>query len=176
MREVLKMMMPEERWDSEHMARTPERFLRMMEEMTNSEPHAFEFTSFKSDSSEMVVIGEIGFTSLCAHHLAPFIGHAHVAYVPDGRIAGLSKFARTVRFMSKGLWTQEELTTEIVNFLEEQLNPQGIAVIMTAEHFCMTIRGVQAPGTKTTTSAMRGVFLDPGQRAREEFLSLIGAK
>jgi GTP cyclohydrolase I len=99
----------------------------------------------------------------------PFFGEAWVGYVPDKKIAGLSKLPRTVEWFSKGLWTQEDLTSEIAVFLEEELKPIGVAVLMTGEHLCMTIRGVESPGVITTTSEMRGCFLDPEKQARMEF-------
>lgn len=158
-------------WGDVHMERTPARFANMLLELTT--PVAFEFTTFPSTIDEMVVVQDIPFYTLCAHHIIPFFGYAHVAYVPDGTIAGLSKFARTVKYFAKGLWVQEELTAQIADFLEQKLQPRGVAVVMQAEHLCMTMRGVQVPGAKTTTSAMRGVFLDPEREARAEFLSLI---
>jgi GTP cyclohydrolase I len=122
----------------------------------------------------MVIVRDIPFVTLCAHHLVPFMGHAHVAYVPGSKLAGLSKFKRLVNYYSKGCWNQETLTQEIATALEEHLvDPVGVAVIMTAEHLCMTIRGAQSPGTTTTTSCMRGCFADHAKKARQEFLYLL---
>lgn len=157
--------------DSEHFIETPARMVRMLLELTR--PEKFNFTTFKSPHDEMVVVSPIHFYSLCAHHVIPFFGTAHVAYIPQGRIAGLSKIARVVKYYSKGLWTQEDLTFTIAEVIEEVLKPRGTGVVMKAEHLCMSMRGVQSPGTKTTTSIMRGVFLDPKKQARHEFLELI---
>lgn len=158
--------------DSEHYKGTPKRFIKMLDELTA--PEDFKFTMFQSNHDEMVTVSPIPFYSLCAHHMIPFFGEAHVAYVPHGAIAGLSKIARTVKYFSRSLWVQEDLTWTIAEHLEERLSPLGVAVIMKAEHLCMTMRGVQSPGTKTTTSIMRGVFIDPDKEARHEFLRIIG--
>lgn len=159
--------------DSEHALETPERFVAMLRDMTAREE--FKFTTFENreESHEMIVIDNLPFYTLCNHHVVPFFGFAHVAYVPDKKIAGLSKFARTVKHFAKGLWVQENLTTEIADFLEDKLEPQGLGVILKAEHMCMTMRGVQVPGSKTTTSAMRGVFADHDRTAKAEFLAFV---
>lgn len=172
MEDLLDYIIPEDERDSEHYIGTPKRFVQMLEDMTTPKP--FEFTTFESHHDEMIIVSPIPFYSLCAHHLVPFFGDAHVAYLPQGRIAGLSKLARTVRSFSRGLWTQEDLTWAITEHLEENLDPLGVGVVMKAEHLCMTMRGVESPGSRTTTSIMRGVFLNPEKHAREEFLSLIG--
>lgn len=158
-------------WNSQHMEKTPERFVKMLRELTT--PEEFEFTTFHSSADEMIVIRDIDFVSVCAHHIVPFIGKAHIAYVPQGKIAGLSKFARLVKNLAKDLTVQEELTTRIANALYLELDPKGIAVVMQAEHLCMTIRGVQSPGTLTVTSSMMGVFADHTRLARQEFMSII---
>jgi GTP cyclohydrolase I len=121
----------------------------------------------------MVVVRNITFTSLCNHHVVPFMGVAHIAYVPKNAVAGLSKFARVVRHFGRQLQVQERLTAEIADFLEGTLSPRGVGVVVEAEHLCMTIRGVHSPGTLTTTSAMRGVFSDHDRTAKAEFLNLI---
>ena len=159
-------------WESEHYNGTPNRFMRMLRELTM--PEEFDFTTFRSESDNMVVIKDIEFVSLCAHHIVPFMGVCHIAYIPRGHIAGLSKFARLVKNCAKTLTVQEELTHLIAGEIEEYLNPLGVGVIMEAEHLCMTIRGVQSPGTKTITSSMSGVFLDENKGARQEFLRLAG--
>jgi GTP cyclohydrolase IA len=156
----------------EHLRGTPERFLKMLRDLT--QPEEFTFTTFETRSNEMVIVKDIDFVSLCAHHIIPFIGKAHVAYVPQGKIAGLSKIARVVKNKAKTLTVQEELTTEIANEIYGHLEPQGLAVVLEAEHMCMTIRGVQSPGTTTITSSMSGVFADHNRLARSEFLQLIG--
>lgn len=157
--------------ESDHLVETPARYAKMMRELTTSDE--FTFTTFESPHDEMIILSPIPFYSLCAHHLVPFFGEAHVAYIPQGRIVGLSKIARVVKYYSRGLWVQEDLSYTIADVLEQELKPRGTAVVMKAEHLCMTMRGVQSPGTKTTTSVMKGVFLDPEKRAREEFLQLI---
>lgn len=173
LRTILKTVIPNENWDDAHHRDTPRRFIRMLQELTTPDPDAFTFTTFPSKANEMVVIQDIRFTSLCAHHMLPFTGKAHIAYIPDTVIAGLSKFARTVQYMAKGLWVQEELTEEVCNFLQENLDPKGVAVIMAARHSCMEIRGALAEGAVTTTSAIRGVFGDESRGARQEFLGLL---
>ncbi len=161
-----------------HMKDTPKRWARSLKEMTT--PQDFKFTTFEHDGdSEMVAVGPIKFYSLCAHHVLPFFGEAFVAYIPKGKVAGLSKLARVVKETSKGLWVQENLTTEIADLLEENLDPIGAAVVMKAEHLCMTMRGVKEPGARTTTSEMRGAFLTPtieGANPREEFFGIINGQ
>lgn len=170
-RDFLSRAIPKSQWEgNQHLAGTPERFVRMLEELTVAED--FNFTTFKNDlaKDEMIVIKDIPFVSLCAHHLIPFSGYAHIGYIPTTVIAGLSKFPRAVKFWSKGLWTQEDLTDAIAHYLWDMLEePLGLGVLMEAEHMCMTIRGVQAPGVKTITATMLGVFLDPERQARTEF-------
>lgn len=158
--------------DGEHFGKTPERFVKMLEELTT--PQDFDFTIFDSNADEMIVIKDIDFVSMCAHHIVPFMGKCYIAYVPAGQIAGLSKFARTVKNLAKDLTVQEELTNDIALFLMNKLDPKGLAVVMEAEHLCMTIRGVQSPGTMTITSSMKGIFADHTRQARSEFLHLIG--
>lgn len=172
--DLLAEIISEDDQDSEHFEGTPARFVRMLRELTT--PEDFTFTTFESNHDEMIIESPINFYSLCAHHVIPFFGAAHVAYIPQGKIAGLSKLARTVTSFAKGLWTQEDLTWQIVEHLEENLETKNIAVVMQAEHLCMTMRGAKAPGTKTTTSIMRGVFLDPNKQARTEFFQLIDGK
>lgn len=157
--------------NGEHGRDTPRRLVKMLHELTT--PEEFNFTTFESTTDEMIIVKDIGFVSLCAHHTAPFMGKAHIAYVPDRRIAGLSKFARAVRYCAKAFTVQEELTQDIYIMLEDALSPQGLGVVLEAEHLCMAIRGVQAPGTKTITSKMGGVFADHTKLARGEFLELI---
>jgi len=168
-----------EAWDpinNPHMKDTPARYVRALKEILVP-GDGFTFTTFPNDkeTSEMVVVGPIRYHSVCAHHVLPFFGDAWVAYIPDKKIGGLSKFARTVKWMAKGLWTQEDLTSEIATYLEENLDPLGVAVLMDGEHLCMTIRGIQTAGTVTTTSELRGVFLKPrpGANPRQEFYNAI---
>jgi len=126
---------------------------------------------FEEDHNEMVLVKDIEVYSLCEHHLLPFVGKAHVGYIPDGRVVGLSKIARVVDMFARRLQLQERLTKEIADALEKSLKPVGVAVIIEAEHFCMIMRGVEKQNSKTITSAMRGSFLKD-QKSREEFLKL----
>ncbi len=150
---------------------TPLRFVKALKELTTRKE--FNFTTFESESDEIVVVSNIPFVTLCAHHVLPFTGVAHVGYIPNGRIAGLSKLARTVEYHSKGLNVQENLTTAIANHIWDELDPKGVAVVMKAEHTCMTIRGVKAIGSTTSTSVMYGAFSDHTKLARQEFFDLI---
>jgi GTP cyclohydrolase IA len=160
-------------WASEHRRDTPKRFMSTLRELTHREP--FEFTTFDaSDNDEMIVVKDIKFVSLCAHHVIPFMGVCHIAYIPNREMAGLSKFARLVKWHSADLTVQENLTQAISDDLGRLLNPIGHAVVMEAEHMCMAIRGVQSPGTTTITSSMMGAFADHTRQARAEFLQLIG--
>jgi GTP cyclohydrolase I len=163
-------------WDptSEHARNTPKRFVKSLKELC-APVDPWEFTTFRTFSDEMVTLGPIPFYTLCAHHVVPFYGSAWVGYVPDAQIAGLSKFARAVKHCAKGLWVQEELTTTIHEFISERLRPKGLAVVMRAEHLCMAMRGVQAPGVITTTAKMTGVFADHERTAKAEFMQWIGA-
>lgn len=155
-----------------HLVGTPERVARALVELTS--PTEFEFTTFPNDGTDqMVVVKDIPFYSLCAHHMLPFVGVAHVSYIPSESLCGLSKLARTVEYFSKGLCIQEEITTNIADYIVERLQPLGVAVVLEATHMCMTMRGVQKPGAKTTTAAMRGVFLDNDEGARQEFYDII---
>lgn len=160
--------------DKEVLRNTPTRWIKALRAQLGEEEPPFEFTTFESDVDDMVIVQDIEFASMCAHHLLPFTGLAHVAYIPQGRVVGLSKIARCVRQQSLGLWMQEELTQAIAEQFVSNLAPLGIAVVMKAEHTCMSVRGIKAVGSKTTTSCMRGVFLDNTNNARAEFLSLIG--
>jgi GTP cyclohydrolase I len=124
--------------------------------------------TFAADHDEMVMVRDIPFASLCEHHLVPFIGRAHVAYIPnaDGRITGISKLARLVDGFARRLQVQERMTTEIADAIETALDPRGVLVVVEAEHLCMSMRGVKKPGTLTITSAVRGLFRrDPATRA-----------
>lgn len=158
---------------TEHGRKTPQRFAAMLRELTT--PDEFEFTTFPNDEGvdEIVVVRNIPFVSLCNHHVVPFTGLAHVGYIPDQKIVGLSKFARVVRYFAKALQVQERLTNQVADYLCEHLDPVGVAIVMEAEHMCMTIRGVQTPGTMTLTSAMRGVFSDHTRTAKAEFMHLV---
>jgi GTP cyclohydrolase I len=129
---------------------------------------------FDPEGQEIVLVKDIPFVSNCAHHLVPFIGKAHVAYIPNERMAGISKFARLVEEFGRRPQVQEKLTTQVADLIDEKLQPIAVAVVIEAEHLCMTTRGVMKPGAKTVTSAMRGLFHeDP--KARQEVLALIDA-
>jgi GTP cyclohydrolase I len=158
--------------DSPHMQETPRRFTRMIRELTDGSQH-WEFTTFETESNELVIVKDILFTSLCAHHIAPYSGVCHVAYVPEGKLAGLSKLARQVTSSAHMLGNQEDLTWAIANTLEDRLDPKGVAVIMKATHSCMTTRGALAHGTQTITSAMRGVFSTNQYNIKDELLKLL---
>ncbi len=163
--------------DREGLLETPARVARMYEEvfagLTEDPARHFE-TTFDEHHEEMVLVRDIPFYSMCEHHLVPFFGNAHVAYIPaaDGRVCGLSKLARLVEAFARRPQVQERLTTQIADTLIEQLDPQGVIVVMEAEHMCMSMRGVKKPGSKTITSAVRGAF-EKSQATRAEALSLI---
>jgi len=127
---------------------------------------------FDVDYDEMVIVKDIEFFSMCEHHLLPFFGKAHVAYVPNGKVIGLSKIPRLVDVFSRRLQVQERLTTEIADAIDEAIHPQGVGIILEAQHLCMMMRGVEKQHSATVTSAMRGVFKSQ-QQTRSEFLSLV---
>ena len=161
----------------EGLLETPARVARMYEEVLGGleeDPARHFEVTFDEGHEEIVLVGDIPFYSMCEHHLAPFFGKAHVAYVPgaDGRICGISKLARLVDGFAKRPQVQERLTGQVADTLMEALHPAGVIVVMEAEHMCMSMRGVKKPGSKTTTRAVRGCFeTDPAARA--EALSLI---
>jgi GTP cyclohydrolase I len=138
-------------------------------------PAPFNPTTFPNDGGydELVVATGIPFHSLCEHHMLPFVGVAHVGYIPGPRIIGLSKLARVVERFARSLQVQERLTTQVARWLDEHLRPQGVGVVLEAEHLCMTLRGVQKPGAHTVTSALTGLVRDD-PRTRQEFLALTG--
>lgn len=157
--------------DSEHLRETPRRVAKAYAELLT--PRPFNATTFPNDGyDELVLVREIPFQSLCMHHMLPFHGSAHVAYLPGERIVGLSKLGRVVDLFAHDLQVQERLTTQIADWLEEHLEPRGVGVVLSAEHLCMSLRGVQKPGSRTVTSALRGLIKDD-VRTRQEFLSLI---
>ena len=162
--------------DREGLKETPERIGRMYEEICGGmDQDAREHLSkvFSVDNNEMVLEKDITFYSMCEHHLMPFYGKAHVAYIPDGKVVGLSKLARTVEVYARRLQIQERMTAQIADDIMKYLAPQGVMVMLEAEHMCMTMRGVQKPGTKTVTLARRGVFeTDPA--LEERFFRMLG--
>jgi GTP cyclohydrolase I len=161
--------------DREGLRETPARVARMYEELfagLSQDPSEFLRKTFPQKYDEMVVVKDIEFSSMCEHHLLPFMGKAHVAYLPNGRIVGLSKLARAVEVLARRPQVQERITEDLAELLMEELSARGVGVVMEAEHTCMTIRGVGKPGSLTITSAMRGVFRD-NSATRSEFLALI---
>src|SRR3954462_5340621 len=160
--------------DGEGLRDTPRRGAAAYAELLEPEP--FDMTTFPNDEGydELVVVRDIPFHSLCMHHLLPFHGTAAVAYIPDERIIGLSKLARVVEMFARDLQVQERLTTQVAGWLQEQLRPKGVGVVIEAEHMCMSLRGVQKQGARTVTSALHGLVReDP--RTRAEFLALAGS-
>lgn len=155
---------------------TPKRFAKMCDEIfqgMDEDPKQYLAKTFDEDHEELVLVKDIPFYSMCEHHLLPFFGKAHVGYIPRGaRVTGLSKLARAVEAVARRPQLQERLTTTVANSIMETLKPYGVIVVIEAEHMCMTMRGIKKPGSKTITSAVRGVFQkDP--TARAEALSLI---
>ncbi len=159
----------------EGLRETPQRVGRMFAELLagmNHDPGEHLASIFHEEYDEIVLLRDIPFYSVCEHHLMPFIGKAHVAYLPAGKVLGISKLARVVDTFSRRLQLQERLTGQIADFLMERLSPQGVAVVLEASHSCMTIRGVRKPGSMMVTSALRGIFKkDP--RSRAEVLTLM---
>lgn len=165
--------------DREGLQKTPARVARMYEEIfagLDKDPHEHFETLFDEHHQEMVLVRDIPFYSVCEHHLVPFFGAAHVAYIPaaNGKICGLSKLARLVEVFAKRPQVQERLTSQIADTLVQELKPQGAIVVMEAEHLCMSMRGVKKPGARTTTSAVRGIFTT-NQATRNEAMHLIFA-
>jgi GTP cyclohydrolase I len=152
---------------------TPRRMARTYAELLT--PRSFTPTTFPNDGGydELVVATGIPFHSMCEHHLLPFVGVAHVGYLPGERIIGLSKLARVVEFYARDLQVQERLTTQVADWLDDHLQPKGVGVVLEAEHLCMSLRGVQKPGARTVTSALHGLVRDD-PRTRQEFLALTG--
>jgi GTP cyclohydrolase IA len=161
--------------ESDQLRDTPRRMAAAYAELLT--PQRFNLTTFANEEGydELVVVRDIPFQSLCMHHLLPFHGVAHIAYLPAERILGLSKLARVVELFSRDFQLQERLTTQIAGWLQEQLEPKGVGVVLEGEHLCMSLRGVQKPGAKTVTSALHGLVRD-NPRTRDEFLSLSGAR
>jgi GTP cyclohydrolase IA len=165
--------------EREGLLRTPERVAKAMHFMTmgySQNPcKIINSAKFKEDYKQMVLVKDIDFYSMVEHHMLPFFGKAHVAYIPNGYITGLSKIARVVEAFSRRLQVQERLTTQIRDCLQDCLNPLGVAVVIEAQHMCMQIRGVQKQNSVTTTSAFTGIFLEQ-LNTREEYIHLIGSK
>jgi len=154
---------------------TPRRVARMYKEMfagLHTDPARHLHVTFPEEYDEIVLVRDISFTSMCEHHLLPFSGVAHVAYIPNGRVTGLSKLARVVEEVARRPQVQERMTAEIADMIERELQTSGVAVVVKAEHSCMSIRGIRKPGSQTVTSALRGVF-KTNQSSRAEVISLI---
>jgi GTP cyclohydrolase IA len=164
--------------DRPGLAETPRRVARMYAEMfagLRSDPARHLRVTFPEEYEELVLVRDISFTSMCEHHLLPFSGLAHVAYIPNGRVTGLSKIARLVEEVARRPQVQERMTQTIADLMEGELQTRGCAVVIQAEHSCMAIRGIRKPGSSTVTSALRGIFKTE-QSSRAEVLSLINQK
>ena len=164
--------------EREGLLKTPERLAKAMQFMTQGynmdAKIILNSAKFHEDISEMILVKDIELYSMCEHHILPFFGKAHIAYIPNGWITGLSKLARVVDVYSRRLQVQERLTTQILHAIKETLNPLGVAVVIEAQHLCMMMRGVQKQNSVTTTSAFDGEFMK--NATRSEFLKLISAK
>ena len=161
--------------DRPGLVETPRRVAHMYAEMFSGlhlEPERHLEVVFPEEYDEMVLVRDISFTSMCEHHLLPFTGVAHVAYVPDGKVTGLSKIARVVEEVSRRPQVQERMTQTIADMVNSHLKTAGVACVISAEHSCMGIRGVRKPGSTTVTSALRGIF-KTNQATRAEFMSLV---
>jgi len=159
--------------DTEGLRETPRRIAHAYAELLT--PMPFNATTFPNDEGydELVVVRDIPFQSLCMHHMLPFHGIAHVAYLPGDRIIGLSKLGRVVDLFARDLQVQERLTGQVAEWLNRELAPKGVGVVLEAEHMCISLRGVQKPGARTVTSALHGAIRDDA-RTRQEFLALAG--
>ena len=173
MRDILSLLGEDE--SREGLIKTPERVAKAMQYLTKGywqDPEAILRSAlFKENYRQMVIVKDIDLFSLCEHHMLPFFGKAHVAYIPDGYITGLSKIARVVDVFARRLQVQERLTTQIKECIQKTLNPMGVMVVIEAQHMCMQMRGVEKQNSITTTSDFTGVFRE--QRTREEFIALI---
>lgn len=172
-REILRLIGEDP--DREGLVDTPARVARMYSEVFSGygvDPRDVMGTTFDEQHEELVIVKDIVYYSFCEHHMATFFGKVHVGYIPSGKIAGLSKFARLVEAVTRKLQVQERITSEIADTLDEVLQPHGVMVVVTGEHMCMCARGVEKPGSKTVTSAVRGLFRRDAA-LRSEFLSLI---
>ncbi|AFZ60539.1 GTP cyclohydrolase I FolE [Anabaena cylindrica FACHB-243] len=162
--------------DREGLKDTPKRVVKALQFLTKGYNESLDEllngAVFTEDADEMVLVRDIDIFSSCEHHILPVIGRAHVAYIPDGKVIGLSKIARICEMYARRLQVQERLTLQIADALQGLLKPKGVAVVIEATHMCMVMRGVQKPGSWTVTSAMRGVFSEDA-RTREEFMNLI---
>jgi GTP cyclohydrolase IA len=164
--------------DRDGLADTPRRIADMYAEIFSGlaiDPTTYLGVTFEVAHDEMVILRNVPFYSMCEHHFLPFHGEAHVGYIPDGRVVGISKLARVVEGFARRPQIQEQLTTQIAEAIMDSLHPDGVAVVIEAEHLCMTMRGVQKPGSRLVTSAMRGQF-KISSVTRSEFLSLVNGR
>ena len=175
-KEILKLIGEDP--EREGLAKTPERVAKSMQFLTHGyllDPvEILNSAKFKEDYKEMVIVKDIEIFSMCEHHMIPFIGKAHVGYIPNGYITGLSKIARVVDTFARRLQVQERLTTQIKDCIQDTLNPLGVAVVIEAQHLCMMMRGIQKQNSVTTTSDFTGAFRK--HETREEFIHLIGSR
>jgi GTP cyclohydrolase IA len=177
-RELLRLLGDDP--DREGLLETPARYVRALEEQFagyGQNPAEYLERTFEEVQGydELVLVSDIEVYSHCEHHVVPFVGKAHVGYIPNGKVVGLSKLARVVDVFAKRLQVQEKLTAQIAHAIEETLHPQGVAVVLQCQHFCMCYRGVRKPGSWTTTSRLRGIFLKDSA-ARMELLTLLGLR
>lgn len=164
--------------DREGLRETPARVARMYKELFSglkADARVHLKKCFTEKYDEVVLVRDISFCSLCEHHMLPFMGHAHIGYIPSGKVVGLSKLARVVEVVSRRPQVQERMTEEIANLLEEELGAKGVAVVVEATHTCMTIRGVRKPGSLCITSAMKGIFRS-NLSSRSEIMQLINGR
>ena len=165
--------------EREGLLKTPHRVSEAMRFLTSgyevSPEDAINSAIFDESHNEMVICKDIDFSSMCEHHMLPFFGRAHVAYIPNGKVIGLSKLARIVEMYARRLQVQERLTRQVTELLQDALQPQGVGVVMEATHLCMVMRGVQKQNSKTVTSCMVGVF-EEQQRTRDEFIHLLSIR
>jgi GTP cyclohydrolase I len=177
MREIIRLAGEDP--DREGLRKTPERFEKALKFLTSgyhqNVDHILNGATFSVSYDEMVVVKDIEFFSLCEHHVLPFFGKAHVAYLPSNKVLGLSKIARLVNMFARRLQIQERMTSQIAKALEEKIAPQGVGVIIEARHLCMQMRGVEKQHGSAVTSAMLGAFRH-NKQTRDEFLSLVGGK
>lgn len=171
---ILRDIFGDEVWD-DNPQRTAERVLEYWCEYADPYQDEFELTTFPADVNQLIVVNNIEFSSICAHHLLPFWGIAHVGYIPNEEMVGLSKIPRMVDYLARQPRTQERLTSDIASYLKHELAAMGVAVVMIAKHTCMACRGVRKHNGHMTTSEMRGVFLTSGE-ARSEFLHMINSE
>lgn len=176
-KEAIKMLLEGigEDPNREGLIETPERIAKMYGEIyggMDDDVEEYLSKQFRVDDNEMIVEKDITFYSTCEHHLLPFYGKAHIAYIPDGKVVGLSKLARTVETFARRAQIQERMTTQIADAIMEHLKPKGVMVMIEAEHMCMTMRGIKKPGSQTVTTVMRGAFKD-NEKLQETFMRMV---